>query len=87
MCFALIAGFGGTFTYTSKGGQYLSRQMIGSVLGVVIIFNELAGSAGRVIIGKPLKSEWKLQVGFELMLVFRAVAIATAIMVRRFRTQ
>lgn len=88
--FALIAGFGfgGAFTLIQVWVASIYRgKSYGSVLGVVIMVDELAGSAGMLVLGTLRKMSGSYKSGFELMLVLCVVAIVSAIMVRRFRTQ
>ncbi|RYF95084.1 MAG: MFS transporter [Chitinophagaceae bacterium] len=88
--FALIAGFGfgGAFTLIQVWVASIYRgKSYGSVLGVVIMVDELAGASGMLVLGTLRKVSGSYKTGFELMLVLCAVAMVSAIMVRRFRTQ
>jgi MFS family permease len=87
--FALIAGFGfgGAFTLIQVWVASTYRgQSYGAVLGVVILVDELAGSAGMIVLGTLRKVSGSFKSGFELMLVLCAVAIISAMMVRRFKS-
>jgi MFS family permease len=85
--FAMIAGFGfgGAFTLIQVwvAGIYRGKSY-GSVLGVVIMVDELAGSAGMLVLGTLRKVSGSYKSGFDLMLILCAVAIVSALMVRRF---
>ncbi len=85
--FAMIAGFGfgGAFTLIQVWVASIYRgKSYGSVLGVVIMIDELAGSAGMLVLGTLRKVSGSYKSGFDLMLILCAVAIVSAIMVRRF---
>jgi len=84
--FALVAGFGfgGAFTLIQVwvAGIYCGKSY-GSVLGIVIMVDELAGSAGMIVLGTLRKVSGSFKSGFDLMLILCAVAIVSAVMVRR----
>lgn len=85
--FALIAGFGfgGAFTLIQVWVASIYRgKSYGSVLGIVIMVDELAGSAGMLVLGTLRKVSGSFKSGFDLMLILCAVAILSAVMVRRF---
>ena len=88
--FALIAGFGfgGAFTLIQVWVASIYRgKSYGSVLGVVIMVDELAGCAGTLVLGTLRKVSGNFKSGFDLMLILCAVAILSAIMVRHFKSQ
>jgi MFS family permease len=84
--FALIAGFGfgGAFTIIQVwvAGIYGGRHY-GSVLGVVTMIDELAGSAGMIVLGTLRKTSGSFKSGLDLMLVLCGLAILSALLVRR----
>jgi MFS family permease len=86
--FALVAGFGfgGAFTIIQVwvAGIY-GGQHYGSVLGVVTMIDELAGSAGALVLGTLRKASGNFKSGLDLMLILCAVAIVSAVLVRRAR--
>jgi sugar phosphate permease len=87
--FALIAGFGfgGAFTLIQVWVASIYRgKSYGSVLGIVIMVDELAGSAGMLVLGTLRKVSGSFKSGFELMLILCGVAILSALMVRRFKS-
>ncbi|MES2112603.1 MAG: MFS transporter [Bacteroidota bacterium] len=88
--FALIAGFGfgGSFTLIQVwvAGIYCGKSY-GSVLGIVIMVDELAGSAGMIVLGTLRKVSGTFKSGFDLMLILCAVAILCSVMVRRSKSQ
>jgi MFS family permease len=87
--FALVAGFGfgGAFTLIQVwvAGIYCGKSY-GSVLGIVIMVDELAGSAGMIVLGTPRKHSGSFKSGLDLMLILCAVAIISAVMVRRSKS-
>lgn len=88
IAFALIAGFGfgGAFTLIQVWVASIYRgKSYGSVLGVVIMVDELAGSAGMLVLGTLRKVSGNYKSGFDLMLILCAVAIVSAILVRRLK--
>lgn len=88
--FALIAGFGfgGAFTLIQVWVASIYRgKNYGSVLGVVIMVDELAGASGMLVLGTLRKATGSYKSGFELLMILCGVAIITAIMVRRSKTQ
>jgi MFS family permease len=88
--FALIAGFGfgGAFTLVQVWVASIYRgKSYGSVLGIVIMVDELSGAAGMLVLGTLRKMTGTFRSGFELMLILCAVAIVSAVTVRRFKTQ
>jgi sugar phosphate permease len=88
--FALIAGFGfgGAFTLIQVWVASIYRgKSYGSVLGVVIMVDELAGAAGMLVLGTLRKVSGSYKSGFDLILILCGVAILSALMVRRFKSQ
>jgi MFS family permease len=84
--FALIAGFGfgGAFTIIQVWvATIYSGKRYGSVLGVVTMVDEVAGSAGALVLGTMRKASGSFKSGLDLMLVLCAVAIFSAILVLR----
>ncbi len=88
IAFALIAGFGfgGSFTIIQVwvAGIY-SGKRYGSVLGIVTMIDELAGSTGAIVLGTLRKVSGSFKSGLDLMLALCLVAIASALLVR-YRT-
>ena len=86
--FALVAGFGfgGAFTVIQVwvAGIYGGKRY-GSVLGVVTMIDELAGSAGALALGTLRKASGNFKSGLDLMLILCAVAVVSALLVRRGR--
>jgi MFS family permease len=88
--FALIAGFGfgGAFTLIQVWVASIYRgKNYGSVLGIVIMVDELAGATGMIVLGTLRKMTGSFKSGFELMLILCGIAILSALMVRRFKNQ
>lgn len=88
--FALIAGFGfgGAFTLIQVWVASIYRgKSYGAILGIVIMVDELAGATGMIVLGTLRKLTGSFKSGFELMLILCAVAIISAVMVRRFNRQ
>ncbi|RYE22938.1 MAG: MFS transporter [Sphingobacteriales bacterium] len=88
--FALIAGFGfgGAFTLIQVWVASIYRgKSYGSVLGIVIMVDELSGAAGMIVLGTLRKMTGSFKSGFELMVMLCVVAIVSAVMVRRFKSQ
>jgi len=88
--FALIAGFGfgGAFTLIQVwvASIYCGKNY-GAILGIVIMVDELSGATGMIVLGTLRKMTGSYKSGFELMLILCAVAIVSALMVRRFKRQ
>lgn len=88
--FALIAGFGfgGAFTIIQVwvASIYCGKRY-GSVLGIVIMIDELAGSAGMIVLGTLRKATGSFSSGLELMLALCVVAIISALLVRYSRKE
>ncbi len=88
--FALIAGFGfgGAFTLIQVWVASIYRgKSYGSVLGIVIMIDELAGATGMIVLGTLRKMTGSYKSGFDLMLILCGIAILSALMVRRFKSQ
>jgi sugar phosphate permease len=88
--FALIAGFGfgGAFTLIQVWVASIYRgKSYGSVLGIVIMVDELSGAAGMIVLGTLRKMTGSYKSGFDLMLILCGVAILTALMVRRVKNR
>lgn len=88
--FALIAGFGfgGAFTLIQVWVASIYRgKNYGSVLGIVIMVDELAGATGMIVLGTLRKMTGSFKSGFDLMLILCGIAILSALMVRRFKSQ
>lgn len=87
--FALIAGFGfgGAFTLIQVwvAGIYCGKSY-GSILGIVIMVDELAGSAGAIALGTLRKISGSFKSGLDLMLILCTVAILCAVLVRRSKS-
>ncbi len=84
--FALVAGFGfgGAFTIIQVWVAHIyGGKRYGSVLGVVTMIDELAGSTGMIVLGTLRKTSGSFKSGLHLMLVLCAVAIVSALLVRR----
>jgi MFS family permease len=88
--FALIAGFGfgGAFTLIQVWVASIYRgKNYGSVLGVVIMVDELAGAAGMIVLGTLRKVSGSFKSGFDLLMILCGVAILSAVMVRRSKSK
>jgi MFS family permease len=88
--FALIAGFGfgGAFTLIQVWvASIYSGKNYGSVLGIVIMVDELSGATGMIVLGTLRKMTGSYKSGFDLMLILCGIAIVSALMVRRFKTR
>jgi len=84
--FALVAGFGfgGAFTIIQVWVAHIyGGKRYGSVLGVVTMKDELAGSTGMIVLGTLRKTSGSFKSGLDLMLILCAVAIVSALLVRR----
>jgi sugar phosphate permease len=88
--FAMIAGFGfgGAFTLIQVWvADIYQGKNYGSVLGVVIMVDELSGSLGMITLGTLRKMTGSYKTGFDLMMILCGVGILCALMVRRFKSQ
>lgn len=86
--FALIAGFGfgGAFTIIQVWVACIySGKRYGSVLGIVIMIDEFAGSSGMIVLGTLRKASGSFKSGLDLMMVLCVVAILSALLVRYLR--
>ena len=88
--FALVAGFGfgGAFTIIQVWvASIYSGKRYGSVLGIVIMIDELAGSAGMIVLGTLRKASGSFKGGLDLMMALCVVAIVSALLVRYSRKE
>jgi len=86
--FILIAGFGfgGAFTLIQVWvASIYSGKRYGSVLGIVTMIDELAGSTGMIVLGTLRKVSGSFKSGLDLMLGLCLVAILCALLVRHFK--